>query len=297
MKIALIQMLVSPDKEEDLEKARRMVLEAAANGAEMAVLPEMFCCPYANEFFPIYAEERGGHIYTCLSETARDAGLVLVGGSFPEFVTGESGSASAGAASVDEPGSAAEHDNASANNSGARLYNTCFVFDAEGKEIAVHRKAHLFDIDLEGGQHFHESEVFTPGDRATVFDALGHRFGLAICFDIRFAEFFRKMCLMGAEAVILPAAFNMRTGPMHWELLFRMRAVDNQLFTVGTAPARARNGCYVSYANSIVCSPWGKVIARAGEAEEIVYADIDFSENQKARAQLPILTAMRPELY
>lgn len=271
MKIALIQMLVSPDKEEDLEKARRMVLEAAENGAEMAVLPEMFCCPYANEFFPIYAEERGGHIYTCLSEIARDAGLVLVGGSFPELVPGEPDA--------------------------ARLYNTCFVFDAEGKEIAFHRKAHLFDIDLEGGQHFHESEVFTPGDRATVFDALGHRFGLAVCFDIRFAEFFRKMCLMGAEAVILPAAFNMRTGPMHWELLFRMRAVDNQLFTVGAASARARNGVYVSYANSIVCSPWGKVIARAGEAEEIVYADIDFSENQKARAQLPILTAMRPELY
>ena len=273
MKIALIQMLVSPDKEEDIAKAREMVIEAARNGAEMAILPEMFCCPYANEYFPKYAEEKGGRIYRSLSETASEAGLVLVGGSFPELVP-----------AAEEGGK-------------SKLYNTCFVFDADGNEIAFHRKAHLFDIDVEGGQHFHESEVFTPGDRATVFDACGHRFGLAICFDVRFAEFFRKMCRMGAEAIVLPAAFNMTTGPMHWELSFRMRAVDNQLFTAGTAPARARNGSYVSYANSIVCSPWGKVIARAGTEEEILYADIDFSENKKARAQLPILSAMRPELY
>ena len=275
MKIALIQMLVSPDKEDDLARARAMVTEAAENGAEMAVLPEMFCCPYANEFFPKYAEEKGGRIYSHLAETAAKAGLVLVGGSFPELVPA---------------GADGEAD-------GPRIYNTCFVFDREGKEIAFHRKAHLFDIDVEGGQHFHESEVFTPGDKATVFDALGHRFGLAICFDVRFAEFSRKMCRMGAEAIIFPAAFNMTTGPMHWELSFRMRAVDNQLFTVGTAPARARNGCYVSYANSIVCSPWGKVIARAGTEEEILYADIDLTEDQRTRAQLPILSAMRPELY
>ena len=273
MKIALLQMLVTPDKEEDLNKARRMAEEAAENGAEMAVLPEMFCCPYANEFFPKYAEEKGGRIYSHLAETAAKTGLVLVGGSFPELVpAGESAS-------------------------GARIYNTSFVFDRNGKEIAFHRKAHLFDIDVKGGQSFHESEVFTPGDKATVFDALGHRFGLAICFDVRFAEFSRKMCRMEAEAIILPAAFNMTTGPMHWELSFRMRAVDNQLFTVGTAPARARNGCYVSYANSIVCSPWGKVLALAGTEEEILYADIDFSEVEKVRAQLPILSAMRPELY
>ena len=273
MKLALIQMSVSPDKEEDLEKAGTMVLEAAAEGAEMAVLPEMFCCPYSNEYFPRYAEEKGGRIYTSLSRTAAEAGLVLVGGSFPELVP------------ATEPGGR------------DLLYNTCFVFDAEGREIAFHRKAHLFDIDVKGGQRFRESDVFTPGDRATVFDALGHRFGLAICFDVRFAEFFRRMCRMGAECIVLPAAFNMTTGPMHWELSFRMRAVDNQLFTAGAAPARARNGAYVSYANSIVCSPWGKVLARAGEGEEIVYADIDFSENQRVRAQLPILSAMRPELY
>ena len=275
MKLALIQMGVSPNKEQNLARAREMVLEASAAGADMAVLPEMFCCPYANEFFPKYAEEKDGLIYTSLADTAREAGLILVGGSFPELEMGGAGNGA----------------------EAARLYNTSFVFDAEGREIARHRKAHLFDIDVEGGQHFHESEVFTPGDRVTVFDALGHRFGLAICFDIRFAEFFRKMCREGAEAIIVPAAFNMTTGPLHWELSFRMRAVDNQLFTAGCAPARDEDGVYVSYANSIVCSPWGRVLARAGTGEEILYADIDFSDDQKARAQLPILSAMRPELY
>ncbi len=266
MKIALIQMPVGMEKEENLKKAQVGIREAAENGAELAVLPEMFCCPYGNDYFPRYAEEKGGHIYNVLSEAAKENGVTLVGGSFPE-------------------------------REGEKLYNTSFVFDPEGREIARHRKAHLFDIDVEGGQSFHESYVFTPGGEATFFEAGGHRFGLAICFDIRFAEFFRRMTLGGAEAVIVPAAFNMTTGPMHWELSFRMRAVDNQLFTIGCAPARVKSPIYTSYAHSLVCSPWGKVLADAGTEEGILYQEIDFRENARVRQQLPILSAMRPELY
>ena len=266
MKIALIQMKVGMDKEKNLQKARQLVLQAGREGARIAVLPEMFCCPYANEYFPQFAEPVGGHIYTELSRMAKDADLTLVGGSFPEEEDG-------------------------------KLYNASFVFAKDGQLRASHRKSHLFDIDVEGGQSFRESDVFTPGDQITVFRTAGHTFGLAICFDIRFAEMFRCMALRGAEAVIVPAAFNMTTGPMHWELTFRMRAVDNQLFIIGAAPAQDKYGVYHSYAHSLVCDPWGKVLADAGVNEGVTIVDIDFSENERARAQLPILNARKPSLY
>ena len=197
---------------------------------------------------------------------ARDAGVTLVGGSFPEEEDG-------------------------------KLYNASFVFARDGSQRARHCKAHLFDIDVEGGQHFHESEVFTPGDSITTFRTAGHTFGLAVCFDIRFPELFRAMALKGAEAVFVPASFNMTTGPMHWELSFRMRAVDNQLFTIGASPAQDKYGVYHAYGHSIVCDPWGKVLVDAGENESVTLVDIDLSENERVRQQLPLLSARRPSLY
>ena len=266
MKIALIQMKVGMDKEKNLQKARQLVLRAGREGARIAVLPEMFCCPYAGEYFPRFAEPVGGHIYTELSSMAKDANLTLVGGSFPQEEDG-------------------------------KLYNTSFVFSRDGQLRASHRKAHMFDIDVKGGQSFRESDTFTPGDMITVFRTAGHTFGLAICFDIRFPEMFRAMALRGAEAVFVPAAFSMTTGPMHWELSFRMRAVDNQFYTIGCAPAQDKYGVYHSYAHSIVCNPWGKVLADAGENECVTVVDIDLDENQRVREQLPILSARRPKLY
>ena len=266
MKIAAIQMPVGMDKRENLRTAAEFVRRAAEQGARIAVLPEMFFCPYSNEYFPQYAEEQGGPAFEAMAGMARQNSLTLVAGSMPE-------------------------------RDGGRLYNTGFVFDPQGQVIARHRKVHLFDINVQGGQRFCESDVFTPGEDVTVFGADGHRFGLCICFDIRFPELFRRMALKGAEAIFVPAAFNMTTGPMHWELSFRMRAVDNQLFTVGAAPARDEQGCYVSYAHSIVCSPWGKVLAQAGTDPELLVAELDLSENARVRAQLPLLSARRPDVY
>ena len=139
--------------------------------------------------------------------------------------------------------------------------------------------------------------MFSPGEQVTVFDVDGVRFGLCICFDIRFVELFRKMTLMGAQAVLVPAAFNMTTGPMHWDLTFRARALDNQIFTVGVAPARDPGGCYVSYANSIVCTPWGEIAAKAGADAQVIICDLNFTEVAKVRKQLPILSARKPEVY
>ena len=266
MKVALLQTTVYDDKDKNLSEASSLLKKATDEGAEVAILPEMFNCPYETEKFPIYAEERGDKSYAALSKMAKENGVLLIGGSIPE-------------------------------KDGERLYNTSFVFAPDGSEIAFHRKAHMFDINIEGKQSFKESDSFTPGDKSTVFEYKDHIFGLAICFDIRFPELFRNMALDGAEAIFVPAAFNMTTGPMHWELAFRSRSVDNQVFTIGCAPARSRNGKYVPFAHSIVCNPWGRVICDAGENACVAIAEIDLEEVKSVRAQLPILSARKPEIY
>jgi predicted amidohydrolase len=266
MKIALVQMPVTASKQENLQTARAYLARAADAGADLAVLPEMFCCPYSNESFVTHAEEKGGEVWTAMSRAAAEFGLWLVAGSMPE-------------------------------REGERLYNTAFVFDPAGNQIACHRKAHLFDIDIEGGQRFKESDTFTAGDAVTVFDTPFGRLGLCICFDMRFPELSLAMAKAGAQAILAPAAFNMTTGPAHWELLFRQRAVDNQLFTVGVAPARDPSASYVSYGNSMVCSPWGTVLCRADGDPALLLTDLDFAQNAAIRSQLPLLSARRPELY
>lgn len=266
MRTALIQMPVTADKAENLTVARDYVRRAADGGAQLAVLPEMFCCLYTNEAFRANAEPAGGPVHRAMAGLARETGLWLVAGSMPEA-------------------------------DGERIYNTSFVFDPAGRQAAFHRKMHLFDIDVKGGQRFMESETFTAGDSVTVFDTPFGKLGLCICFDLRFPELARCMALAGARAIVTPAAFNMTTGPAHWELLFRQRAVDNQLFTLGVAPARDEKGPYVSYGNTILCSPWGEVLARAGSAPALLLADVDLDQNESIRAQLPLLSARRTDVY
>lgn len=253
MKTALIQMNVGADKAENLARAARLVRDA--KGADVIMLPEMFCCPYSPADFVKNAEPEGGSVTQALSSMAREAGAYLIGGSFPEADEG-------------------------------RICNTCLVFGPDGSLIAKHRKAHLFDIDVEGGQRFFESDTLTAGDQPTVFDTPWGRFGVCICFDIRFHKFISEM--EGMDFLAVPAAFNMTTGPLHWELLFRARAVDEQVFAFGCAPARDEAAPYVSYANSIAVSPWGRVIAKAGEEETILTVSVDPAEVRAARRQIPI---------
>lgn len=266
MRLAMIQMNVVHNKEENLAHARALLEQCARSGVDLAVLPEMFCCPYSNRFFRPYSEEQGGEGWQALSKAAKELSIYLVGGSLPE-------------------------------REGDAIYNTSYVFDRAGNQIAKHRKAHLFDIDVVGGQRFQESEVLSPGNQITVFDTEFGKMGLCICFDFRFQELAKAMGDQGAQIIVVPAAFNMTTGPAHWELMFRQRAVDNQLFTLGAAPARNQDEEYVSYGNSILVDPWGSVLARAGAGEEILLADIDLSRIASIRQQLPIRDARRNDLY
>ncbi len=266
MNIALIQMKVSAENDENIDRALSKIKKAAQSGVDMAVLPEMFCCPYETANFKVYAQPQSGENVLKLSKAAKENNIYLVAGSMPEI-------------------------------DGGKIYNTSYVFDRSGNMIAKHRKSHLFDVDIVGGQRFFESETLTAGDQITVFDTEFGKFGLAICFDLRFSEIAKIMSLEGAKGIIVPAAFNMTTGPAHWEVLFRSRAIDNQLFTVGVAPARDLSASYHSYANSIIVSPWGEVLARLGEAEEELYYELNLNLVEEIRKQLPIISARRTDLY
>ena len=266
MNISLVQMWVTAEKEQNLKHMETLVAQAAKAGADMVVLPEMFPCLYETAAFVANAEPKGGAIWTALSNAARQNGVYLVGGSMPE-------------------------------RDGEKLYNTSFVFAPDGSQIARHRKTHLFDIDVAGGQSFKESDTFTAGEDVTVFETAFGKVGLCICFDFRFPELARLHALEGADLIVVPAAFNMTTGPLHWEILFRSRAIDNQVFTVGCAPARDEDGVYVSYGNSIVSDPWGKVLARADGEECILTVELDLEEVRRTRQQLPLLSARRDDVY
>ena len=121
--------------------------------------------------------------------------------------------------------------------------------------------------------------------------------GLCVCFDLRFEELCRVMTLRGARMILAPAAFNMTTGPAHWELLLRQRAVDNQCFTVGTSPARDESASYVAWGNSMVCDPWGTVLHQCGAGEEVAVTELDMTRIDAVRRQLPILSARRTDVY
>lgn len=271
IKIGLVQMQVatqpsvSMNKSENMIKAEKMIKEAVSLGAKVVVLPEMFNCPYDNKLFREYSELEGGDSFKRLSKIALENQIVLIAGSMPEI-------------------------------DGEKIYNTSYSFDTDGRLLGKHRKAHLFNINVEGGQKFSESEVLTAGDTATVFDTKYGKIGVGICFDVRFPELSRIMADRGAEILIYPGAFNMTTGPAHWELLFRTRAVDNQLFTVGTAPARDINGSYVSYANSIIVDPWGTIVGRLEDGEGILVKEIDLGKVESIRRQLPVMSGRRLDI-
>lgn len=264
--VAQVQMRVTRDKAENIAAACRLIRRAAEQGAEFVMLPEMFCCPYENGAFRPYGEEQDGPAQRALSALAAELGIWIVGGSIPEL-------------------------------EGNRVYNTSFVYDSAGRQVARHRKMHLFDISVEGGQTFRESDTLSPGGEITVFDTPWGMMGLCICFDLRFEELARLMALRGARVIFVPAAFNMTTGPAHWELLFRQRAVDNQLFTVGTSPARSESETYVAWGHSIVCDPWGSVLHQCGAEEEISITSLDLHRVESVRRQLPILRARREDIY
>ena len=267
IKIAAIQMPTVADKMENVRTVKTYLEKIKDENPDFVILPEMFCCPYQTENFPIYAEKEGGPVWQQLSGYAKQYGIYLIGGSMPE------------------------------KDAEGNVYNTSYIFDREGDQIGKHRKVHLFDIDVKGGQTFKESDTLTAGDSDTVFDTEFGKIGVMLCFDIRFPELSRMMVNDGAKVIFVPAAFNMTTGPAHWELSFRTRALDNQIYMVGCAPARDVSAGYISWGHSIVTDPWGRVIDMLDEKKGILLAELDMDYEEQVREELPLLKSRRKDIY
>lgn len=265
-RLALIQLQVSSIKSDNVTRACSLIQEAAKQGAQIVSLPECFNSPYGTKYFPEYAEKIPGESTQKLSEVAKECSIYLIGGSIPEEDAG-------------------------------KLYNTCAVFGPDGTLLVKHRKIHLFDIDVPGKITFQESKTLSPGDSFSTFDTPYCRVGLGICYDMRFAELAQIYAQRGCQLLVYPGAFNLTTGPAHWELLQRGRAVDNQVYVATASPARDDKASYIAWGHSTVVNPWGEVLAKAGTEEMILYSDIDLKKLAEIRQQIPILRQKRSDLY
>lgn len=266
IRVGICQMAVRADKRANLAKAQDMIATAAVAGCQVAILPEMFTCPYEMNLFSQYAERYPeGETFDMLSTVAAREKIAIVGGSLPERGDDE------------------------------KIYNTSFVFDEHGQLVGRHRKIHLFDVDILGGTVCQESTVLSAGQEMTVLPVAGVNLGIGICYDIRFPELARLMTLAGAKILIFPAVFGLTTGPAHWELVMRARAVDNQVFVIGAAPANVPQGQV--YGHSLGVNPWGEIMAMAGTEETVLTVDIQLEDLQTVRNQLPLLQQRRLDVY
>lgn len=280
-KLSLIQLCSGADKLANIQHAEEMITKTVAeNNSNVIVLPECWNSPYSTASFPIYAEEVpavGGKpdadkspSTIAISVIAKKLGIWLVGGSFPE------------------------RDSSSGTE---KLYNTCLVINPEGEIVGKHRKVHLFDIDVPGRMTFKESDSLTAGDSITTVSTPWGMIGIGICYDIRFPELAMLMRQRGCNVLIYPGAFNMVTGPAHWELLQRARAVDNQCFVAACSPSRIEGSGYVAWGYSSVINPWGEVIAKAGAGEEVVSAEVDVTLADTMRQNIPCWSQKRHDMY
>ncbi|KZV61869.1 carbon-nitrogen hydrolase [Peniophora sp. CONT] len=285
--LSMIQLgQITADKTANLAHAKEMIARAAkgeGSGVEgkpdLIVLPECFNSPYGAQHFPQYAEEIGftgegfdmsktkSESVRMLSEAAKAAGVWLLGGSIPERDASEN------------------------------LYNTAMVYSPQGELVRIHRKVHLFDIDIPGKITFKESETLTGGKDTNYFDTEFARIGLGICYDVRFPELTMIAARKGAQVCIYPGAFNTTTGPLHWELLQRGRAVDNQIFFGMCSPARDLTAGYHAWGHSMIVDPMGAILTEAEDGEAIIKARIDPEVFKSARAGIPVTTQRRFDVY
>jgi predicted amidohydrolase len=257
---AAVQLCAGPDKEANLAGATALATEAARRGAQLIVLPEMFAWrgPRAGE--DAAAESIPGPTSDRLAALARALGVVLVGGSLLERAP--------------VPG---------------RYHNTCPVYGRDGALLARYRKVHLFDVDIPGHVTHRESDSKVAGDAVvTVPTDLG-TLGLAICYDLRFPELFRRLGAAGAEIVCLPSAFTFPTGAHHWEILVRARAIENQVYVVAPNQIGPSPGGVQDFGHSLIVDPWGTPIARASNATTVITAEIDPAYLARVRRELPCL--------
>ena len=265
MRVGAVQLTSTADKDKNLATAGRLIGDAVVEGAELVVLPEMFNCLGTGAELRAGAEPLDGPTALWLADQAVEHDITLVGGTFVER---------------DEP----------------RNHNTCCVFGPDGERLAAYRKIHLFDVEVPGAE-FHESDAVGPGDEIVVVDVDEIRLGLSVCYDVRFPELYRIATLQGATVVTVPAAFTAKTGPPHWEILLRARAIENQVFVIAAGQRGSTNDKLHWHGHSMIIDPWGTILAENADTEGVIVADLDLDAQTHVRDVLPSLANRRPAAY
>jgi nitrilase len=266
-RVAAIQMVSGDDIDSNLEDARRLLAQAAGLGARVAVLPENFAVMSTQKMIECGRREGrpGAPIQGFLAQQAAALGLWIVGGSVP-IGTRPDGS------------EIADHVRAS-----------CVVFNDQGQQVARYDKIHLFDATVDDAQgQYRESDTFEPGADVVVVDTPAGRLGLAVCYDLRFPELFRRLREQGAEWVALPSAFTWNTGDAHWHALVRARAIENQLWMVGPGQGGYHSERRRTYGHSLVVDPWGRILTELGEGPGLVTAELAPDRLTDIRTRMPV---------
>ena len=257
LRLSLGQMDISLGKpDENFERARDWTAEAAQNGSALIVFPELWTTGYDLENWRAHASRLGEGMFAQLSELAGEF-KISIAGSIMEEKAG-------------------------------KCYNTLALFDAEGKQGAVYRKIHLFRL-------MNEDQWLAPGEETALTDTVWGPTGLGICYDLRFAELFRKYAINGAKMVIVPAEWPSRRA-YHWQTLLRARAIENQMYMVAVNRVGESKGD-VFGGQSAVVDPWGEVIVEGGDRPALLHAEIDLAKVDEVRKKIPVFEDRRPDVY
>ena len=265
--VAAVQLNAGPRVADNLEVVRCRVAEAADAGAVLVALPENFSIMAADRAGMLAAAENfgGGPAQDCLAECAARHRVWLVGGSVPL-----------------------------ASDNPQRVRSACLVYDPDGGLARRYDKLHLFDVDLGDGERYHESDYIEPGAAPAVVDTAAGRLGLSICYDLRFPELYRALLDMGACSVVAPAAFSATTGRVHWEMLLRARATENQVYVIAPAQYGRHANDRETYGHTMIVDPWGEVLASRADGDGIVTAVLDENKQAQLRRSFPVLHHRRP---
>lgn len=267
-RIALVQMVSSKDVDRNLERAGVLIREAASTDVSAIFLPENFIALASSDPALIGSNEStlDGPGRTFISSIAVETNCWIFAGTMPI------------ATRLD--GSIVKH---------GRVRAASIVVNNEGDEVARYDKMHMFDVLVDDNQqHYVESETFEPGHEITCIETPFGKFGLTVCYDIRFPEIYRRLREYEVRCFCIPSAFTETTGSAHFEVLMRARAIENFCFTIAACQGGQHDSGRRTYGNSMVVSPWGEVIARAGTGEKIITADLDYEQQDEIRKHMPV---------